>query len=149
MMISTRGRYALRVMIDLAERYENGYVSLGEIAKRQELSGKYLESIIATFTKAGLVEGVRGKGGGYRLVKKTSEYTAGEILRLAEGPLAPVACLSEPERPCHRAADCRTLPLWQGLDKLVSEYLDSVTLEDLINGMVSGKAVSGRNPSEP
>ncbi len=127
MMISTRGRYALRVMIDLAEQNSDGYISLREIAKRQEISEKYLETIVRFLTQEGLVSGVRGKGGGYRLTRKPEEYTAAEILSVAELSLSPVACLEK------RADQCRTLPLWKGLDQVVYDYLSHYTLRDLMD----------------
>lgn len=131
MMISTKGRYALRVMIELALKPEKECVSLKAISEKQGISVKYLEAIVATLSKARLVESFRGKSGGYKLSKKAEEYTVGEILRAAEGNLAPVSCL-EGENTCERAADCLTLPLWQRLDEVVESYLDSVTLEDLV-----------------
>ena len=131
MLISTKGRYALRVMIDLVEHQSEGYVPLKEIAERQEISEKYLESIIKILVKAKLLDGLRGKGGGYKLTKAPEQYTVGSILRLTEESLAPVSCLEEGAIPCTRAAECRTLPLWQGLDKVINEYLDSILLSDL------------------
>lgn len=133
MMISTRGRYALRVMIDLAEQNSDGYVSLREIAKRQEISEKYLETIVRFLTQEGLVSGVRGKGGGYRLTRKPEDYTAAEILSVAELSLSPVACLEKGAAPCPRADQCRTLPLWKGLDQVVYDYLSHYTLRDLMD----------------
>lgn len=133
MMISTRGRYALRVMIDLAEQNSDGYVSLREIAKRQEISEKYLETIVRFLTQEGLISGVRGKGGGYRLTRKPEEYTAAEILSVAELSLSPVACLEKGAAPCPRADQCRTLPLWKGLDQVVYDYLSHYTLRDLMD----------------
>ena len=133
MMISTRGRYALRVMIDLAEHIDEGYIPLQTIAKRQGISEKYLESIIAILSRAGLVEGLRGKGGGYRLTRSSANYSVGEILRLTEGSLAPVTCLEGAENPCPRAGECTTLPMWQKLDDLINTYLDSVSLSDLLS----------------
>ena len=133
MMISTRGRYALRVMIDLAEQNSDGYVSLREIANRQEISEKYLETIVRFLTQEGLVSGVRGKGGGYRLTRKPEDYTAAEILSVAELSLSPVACLEKGAAPCPRADQCRTLPLWKGLDQVVYDYLSHYTLRDLID----------------
>lgn len=130
MMISTRGRYALRVMIDLAEHIDEGYIPLQTIAKRQGLSEKYLESILAVLSKAGLLDAVRGKGGGYRLSKPAKEYTAFEVLSLTEGTLAPVTCLERGQQ-CENAVNCRTLPLWQGLDQVIAAYLCSYTLADL------------------
>ena len=132
MMISTRGRYALRVMIDLAEQAAGGYIPMKDIVERQGLSLKYLERILPVLAKNGIVEGVQGKGGGYRLCREPREYTMGEILRLTEGSLAPVSCMECGTEPCQRAADCRTRPLWHGLDKVINEYLDGVTLADLM-----------------
>lgn len=129
-MISTRGRYALRVMIDLAEHIDEGYIPLQTIAKRQGISEKYLESILAVLSKAGLLDAVRGKGGGYRLSKPAKEYTAFEVLFLTEGTLAPVTCLERGQQ-CENAVNCRTLPLWQGLDQVIAAYLCSYTLADL------------------
>ena len=129
-MISTRGRYALRVMIDLAEHIDEGYIPLQTIAKRQGISEKYLESILAVLSKAGLLDAVRGKGGGYRLSTPAKEYTAFEVLSLTEGTLAPVTCLERGQQ-CENAVNCRTLPLWQGLDQVIAAYLCSYTLADL------------------
>ena len=131
-MISTRGRYALRVMIDLAEHSDSGYIPMKDVAARQEISLKYLEKILPVLVKNGIVEGLQGKSGGYRLTRKPEEYTLTEILRLTEGSLAPVACLECGAAPCHRAADCRTLPIWTELDRRINEYLDSVTVADLL-----------------
>lgn len=132
MMISTRGRYALRVLIDLAEHYCGSYIPMKDIAARQELSLKYLERIMPALSKSGLVEGVHGKGGGYRLARSPEDCTVGEILRLTEGDLAPVACLECGARPCERAGVCRTLPMWTELNRRMNEYLDSVSLADLM-----------------
>ena len=132
MMISTRGRYALRVMVDLAINSDGSYVAMKEVAERQQVSLKYLERILPLLVEKKLVEGVRGKGGGYRLTREPDEYTVGEILRAAEGDLAPVACLENGARPCPRASYCSTLPLWEELDTLVSDFLDHKTLADLI-----------------
>ena len=132
MLISTKGRYALRVMVDLAQHQTEGYIPLRTIAQRQGISEKYLESIIKLLGKAQLLSGVRGKGGGYRLTKAPEQYTAGQILRLTEESLAPVACLEPGAAACARAAECPPLSLWQGLDQAISHYLDSVTLADLI-----------------
>ena len=133
MIISTKGRYALRVMIDLAEHASNGYIPLKEVAKRQDISEKYLEGILKVLVQNGLLDGLRGKGGGYKLTKPPEQYTVGSILRSTEDCLGTVACLDENAENCPRAADCRTLPLWKGLDKVINEYLDSVTLADLMN----------------
>ena len=117
MLISTKGRYALRVMADLAEHPSEGYIPLKEIAQRQEISEKYLEAIIKILVKARLLTGVRGKGGGYKLTHHPEQYTVGEVLRLTEETLAPVACLEEAADVCPRAPNCRTLPVWKGLDR--------------------------------
>ncbi len=132
MMISTRGRYALRVMIDLAEHNNGSYIPMKDVAKRQEISLKYLEKILPVLSKNGLIEGVHGKGGGYRLTRDPSDYTAGEILRLAEDGLAPINCLKDDAPPCQQAAECRTLSMWQGFYKLINEYFDGITIEDLM-----------------
>ena len=132
MIVSTKGRYALRVMIDLAEHRTEKYVPLKEVAARQEISEKYLENILKVLVQNGFLEGLRGKGGGYRLTRKPEEYPLGEILRLTEGSLAPVACLEEGAHPCDRAAQCRTLPVWNRLGQIIGDYLDSVTLRDLL-----------------
>ena len=132
MMVSTRGRYALRVMIDLAEHSDGGFIAMKEVAQRQEISLKYLERILPLLVEAGLVEGLRGKGGGYRLTREPDEYPLGEILRKTEGDLAPVACLECGANPCSRTAECRTLPMWKELDAIINNYLDSKTLADLV-----------------
>lgn len=133
MLISTKGRYALRVMIDLAEHQSEGFIPLKVIAQRQGISEKYLESIIKLLVKAKLLSGVRGKGGGYKLTKSPEQYTTGCILRLTEETLAPVSCLEPGAAACAKAAECRTLTLWQGLDTAISTYLDSITLADLMS----------------
>lgn len=131
MMISTRGRYALRVLAELAAHRSNDYVTLREIAERQDISEKYLESIVKLLVKADMLDGQRGKGGGYRLAREAEQITVLEVLHAAEGPLAPVACLEAGSKPCPRAAECRTLPLWKGLDELVSAYLSRYTIRDI------------------
>ena len=131
MKISTRGRYALRVMIDLAEHGNGNYIPLKEISTRQNISQKYLESIMLELSKANLVEGQHGKGGGYKLNKSPEDYAVGEILRTMEGELAPVACLESNAQPCAHAADCRTLPMWKNFYKLVNDYFNGITLADL------------------
>lgn len=136
MIISTRGRYALRVMIDLAGQDPNTYTPLKEIAARQEISEKYLENILKSLVTGGLIFGLRGKGGGYKLTKKPEDYTISSILRLTEGSLAPVACLEENATECEREAVCPTRPLWKKLDTLIQDYLGSVSLKDLIDGTV-------------
>ena len=131
-MVSTRGRYALRVMVDMAENMSRGYVAMKEIAARQEISLKYLEKILPDLVEAGFVEGLHGRNGGYRLTRKPEDYTVGEILRAAEGDLAPVACLCGDAPVCERSADCRTRPLWEGLIARISEYLDGIKLSELM-----------------
>ncbi|WP_312280412.1 RrF2 family transcriptional regulator [Oscillibacter sp.] len=131
MLISTKGRYALRVMIDLAEHRTEGYVPLKEVAERQDISEKYLESIIKLLVKGKLLTGLRGKGGGYRLTKSPEEYSVGVVLRLTEESLAPVSCLEGESVSCPRMAECRTLPMWRGLDKVIRDYLDNITVADL------------------
>lgn len=132
MMVSTRGRYALRVMIDLAEHDDGTYTAMKEVAARQDISLKYLEKILPLLVGAKMVEGVHGKGGGYRLTKTPAEYRIGDILRLTEGDLAPVSCLGGTAEPCERSEQCRTVPLWTELNRRINEYLDSVTIADLM-----------------
>ena len=132
MKISTRGRYALRMMLDMALADSGKPVRVKEIAERQEISEKYMEQIMSILNKAGFVRSVRGPQGGYFLTRKPEEYTAAEILGVAELSLSPVACLEKGAKPCPRADECRTLPLWKGLDKVVMDYLEQYTLADLI-----------------
>ena len=134
MFISTRGRYALRVLLDLAERDSGHYIRMKEVANRQELSLKYIERIVPILTKNGFIEGVHGKGGGYRLTKEPREYKVGDILRLAEGDLAPVSCLECGAKPCERAEKCLTLPMWKRFKEMTDEYFDGIPLEDLLKG---------------
>lgn len=142
-MVSTRGRYALRVMLDLAEHHTGEYVPLMDIACRQGISEKYLESIIASLSRGGCLQAVRGRGGGYRLARQPEEYTVGEILRLTENAMAPVACLEKGAEPCERAELCRTRPVWLRLQQLIGDYLDSVTLADLMYGTDIPQEVTG------
>lgn len=132
MLISSRGRYALRVMIDLAEHDDGAYIPMKEVARRQDISLKYLERILPILVSAKLIEGIHGKGGGYRLTRKPEQYRVSDILRLTEGDLAPVACLECNAEKCTRTAECRTLPMWMELNRRVNEYLDSVTIADLM-----------------
>lgn len=132
MMISTKGRYALRVMIDLAENERGSYIPMKEVANRQGLSIKYLERILPILTQHKLLEGQHGKGGGYRLARAPEAITAGEILKLVEGDLSPVTCLECGAVPCNKADHCRTLPLWQNLQNVICDYLDGVTLRSLM-----------------
>ena len=131
MLISTKGRYALRVMLELAQGEPGECMPLPVIAQRQGISEKYLESIIAVLARAGLVEGQRGKGGGYRLTRSPDQYTVGEILMLTEGSLAPVSCLTPGAASCSRMANCRTYEMWKGLNDLISNYFGNITLADL------------------
>jgi Rrf2 family protein len=131
MMISTKGRYAMRVLIDLAEYGGERYVPLKDLAGRQGISVKYLENIISVLSKADMLEGIRGKGGGYKLCRPPEQYTVGSILKLTEGTLAPVSCL-ENVNACERAGDCKTLPMWQKLDGMIDQFFESITLKDLM-----------------
>ena len=132
MIVSTRGRYALRVLIELAESDSNGFKPLKEIANHQKISIKYLECIMTELSKNGLVIAQHGKGGGYKLNKAPAEYKIGDILRITEGTLAPVACLEDHAEVCPQNGSCRTIKLWRELDELVKNYLDSKTLADLV-----------------
>lgn len=132
MLISTKGRYALRVLIDLAEHQSDGYIPLKVIAGRQEISEKYLESIIKLLVKARFLYGLRGKGGGYKLTMEPKQYTVDAVLRLTEESLAPVSCLEEEAAPCPRVANCRTFSMWQGLDRQIHDYLSRITIADLM-----------------
>ncbi len=133
-MISTKGRYALRIMLDLAQQNSEHHIPLDEIAARQEISKKYLEILIKTLVQNKLVTGLRGKGGGYRLTRHPSEYTVGEILEVMEGTLAVVACLRDGAKPCKRSAQCATLPMWKEFDRMVRDFFFHITLEDLTEG---------------
>lgn len=133
MKISTKGRYALRMLLDLAEHQNDGFIALKDIAKRQNISKKYLEQIIPILNRSDVLTANRGYQGGYRLARTPDKYTVGSILRLTEGSLAPVACLECNPVQCERAEDCITLPIWRGLDKVISEYLDSITLQDILD----------------
>lgn len=132
MLISTKGRYALRILIDMAEHQSDSYIPLKDVAARQEISEKYLETIVKLLVKDGILVGLRGKGGGYRLKKAPGQITVGHILCLTEDSLAPVSCLQANAVACERAAACRTLPMWKGLYDLINEYLNKYTLEDLV-----------------
>lgn len=134
MNVTSRGRYALRVMVDLAQHPEEEYISLKTVADRQQISMKYLESIVASLKRAELLESTRGKDGGYRLCREPSAYSVGEILRSIEDNLAPVACIREGDVHCERAAACVTIPMWKELDEITNSYLDTVTLQDLLSG---------------
>ena len=133
MKISTKGRYSLRMLLDLAMNGNGGYVSLKEIAQRQNISKKYLEQIVPLLSKSGLLKTNRGYQGGYMLSKKPNEYTVGEVLRLTEGSLEPVSCLDNVPNECVRSNECITLCVWQGLYDVMTNYLDSITLQDIID----------------
>ncbi|MCQ2514383.1 MAG: Rrf2 family transcriptional regulator [Ruminococcus sp.] len=133
MKISTKGRYALRLMIDLAENQNNGYIALKDIAQRQKISKKYLEQIVPVLNHANMLIANRGYQGGYKLAKNPDKYTVGEILRLTEGSLAPVACLDYEPIGCEHSNECATLQVWKGLYKAITDYLDGVTLQDIID----------------
>ena len=135
MIVSTKGRYALRVMIDLAEHQSDKYVPLKEVAARQEISEKYLENILKVLVQNGFLEGLRGKGGGYRLTRSPEQYTVEEILNLTEGNLATVSCLTPGAPTCHRMAECRTYNMWKGLDEMISDYFSKITLADLADSV--------------
>ncbi len=132
MLISTRGRYTLYVLVDLAKHMEEGYIPLKEIASRQGISKKYMENILKILVENKLLEGIKGKGGGYRLTMPPEQYSLGAILRLTEGSLSPVACTSPEHTGCTRKESCPTHPVWKELDSLINRYLDSVTLADLL-----------------
>ncbi len=133
MKISTKGRYALRMMLDLAEHQGDGYIALKDIAARQNISKKYLEQIVPILNKADILNTNRGYQGGYRLARTPDKYTVGDILRITEGGISPVACLDKNPVECERAGECATLPVWQGLYKVISEYLDGITLQDILD----------------
>lgn len=133
MRISTKGRYAIRVMLDLAEHNTGEYIPLTDIARRQEISEKYLEAIVVILSKNGFVQSLRGKGGGYQLSRQPEEYTIRSILEVTEGPLAPVACLEKDPIQCDRASGCKTIAMWRGLYDVINDYLDNITIADLLD----------------
>ena len=137
MKISTKGRYALRLMIDLAQHDAGGYIPLRDISRRQEISAKYLEQIVAPLSKAGLVESGRGSQGGYRLSRSAAQITAGDILRAVEGEIVPVPCLATSAESCPHRAQCETLGFWEGLNQVINQYIDSATLEKLSSEYLS------------
>lgn len=147
MMISTKGRYALRTMIDLAQHRGEHYVSLRDISLRQDISMKYLEQIVGQLNRAGLLQSSRGAAGGYKLARLPEEYTAGDILRLTEGALAPVACLSPESGPCARCGECLTVDFWQGLYQAINQYVDSVTLAQLARTGLSDEPAPAAKPA--
>ncbi|WP_130836311.1 RrF2 family transcriptional regulator [Lachnoclostridium sp. Marseille-P6806] len=135
MKVSTKGRYAFRMMVDLGVHNTGEFISLKDISRRQGITVKYLEQIVTTLTRSGFLRSQRGNNGGYRLAREPKEYTVGEILRVMEGPLSPVACLDDPDNICPRSAMCATLPFWQGLDQVIREYVDRFTLQDILDQM--------------
>lgn len=136
MIVSTRGRYALRVMVCLAQRAQEDYVPLKELAESEGISQKYLEAIMTTLSKAGFLDAVHGKGGGYRLNRAPEEYTVGSILKLTEGSLAPVSCTTSGPSACSRSSCCQALPMWERLDKMIDEFFEGITIADLLAGTV-------------
>ena len=132
MIVSTKGRYALRVMVHFAQRGGGEYIPLKEIAEHEGISQKYLESIMTTLSKAGFVDAVHGKGGGYRLNRPPEDYTVGSILKLTEGSLAPVSCTAQGAAACSRTTCCQTLPMWERLEKMIDEFFEGITLADLL-----------------
>jgi len=132
MIVSTKGRYALRVMLSFAQRGNDEYVPLKEIAEAEGISQKYLESIMTILSKAGFVDAVHGKGGGYRLNRAPADYTVGSILKLTEGSLAAVSCTSQGAAACSRTTCCQTLPMWEKLEKMIDEFFEGITLADLL-----------------
>ena len=132
MIVSTKGRYALRVMVRFAQQGGERYIPLKEIAEAEDISQKYLETIMSTLSKAGFVDAVHGKGGGYRLNRKPEEYTVGSILKLTEGGLTAVSCTAQGASACSRTSCCQTLPMWERLDKMINEFFEGITLADLL-----------------
>lgn len=133
MKISTKGRYAVRVMIDLSEHNSGEFIPLADIAERQGISEKYLEAIVSVLSKNGCLISLRGKGGGYKLARQPGEYTVGEILKLTEGPFAPVACLEKNQNECERVSQCKTVKMWKGFEKVMNDYFDNITIADLLS----------------
>lgn len=133
MKVSTKGRYALRMLLDLAEHSNDGFIALKDIAQRQGISKKYLEQIVPILNKSDVLKTNRGFQGGYMLAKSPDKYTIGTILRLTEGSLSPVACLDQDPIECERSSECPTLPIWQGLNKVINDYLDNITLQNVLD----------------
>lgn len=137
MKISTKGRYMLRMLVDLGERQDDGFIALKDIAKRQNISKKYLEQIVPILNGANVLKANRGPQGGYKLAKTPDQYTIGEILRLTEGSLSPIACVERDPADCRRRGECAVYPVWQGLYRVIQEYLDGITLQDVLDGCVN------------
>ena len=133
MKISTKGRYALRMLLDLAVNYDGSYIALKDVAERQSISKKYLEQIVPTLHKAGILDTTRGFQGGYKLAIEPKDCVIGDVLRLTEGNLAPVSCLQDKKNQCERAGECATLHVWEGLQKVIFDYLDNITLQDILD----------------
>ena len=140
-MISTKGRYSIRILLDLAQHYNGRFIPMKDVAARQDISLKYIERLTPALKAAGLIESVHGIGGGYRLTRLPEEYTLWEILSLAEGDLAPVACLQEGAAPCKMAAECKTLPVWQGYYDMTRDYFSNITLADLMKAPMADNYV--------
>ena len=140
-MISTKGRYAIRILLDLAEHNNGGYIPMKEVSARQEISLKYIEKIMPSLKSAGLIDSVHGIGGGYRLTRAPEQYSLWEILKIAEGDLAPVACLQENAPACHRASECRTLSAWEGYYEMTRSYFSGISLADLMHTPPGGSYV--------
>lgn len=140
MRISTKGRYALRMLLDLAEHKNDGYIALKDIAARQNISKKYLEQIVPILNRTDILNANRGFQGGYKLAKEPKEYTVGEILRLTEGSLSPIPCLDQNPNQCQRNVECITLPVWQGLKDVIADYLDNITLQDILDKQAENQA---------
>ncbi len=148
MKISTKGRYSLRLLLDLAEHKDKGFIPLKDIAERQDISKKYLEQIVALLNGAGILRTNRGFQGGYMLAKTPDQYTVGQILRITEGGFCPIACLEDEPNQCPRKDFCKTLPMWEGLNTLISGYLDSITLQDLLSGTFDPKEMLKDAPED-
>jgi Rrf2 family protein len=133
MKISTKGRYALRMMLDLAEHRNQGFIALKDIAERQNISKKYLEQIVTILNRADILRTNRGHQGGYMLAQSPEKYSVGQILRITEGSLSPISCLDDSPNRCNRSPYCKTLPMWQGLDKVITDYLDNINLQDMLD----------------
>ena len=140
MKISTKGRYALRMLLDMLQQETDGYIALKDIARRQQISKKYLEQIAMQLTQAGVLVTSRGQQGGYRLVGRAEDYTVADVLRITEGSMRPVACMDESPNTCERCTFCLTLPVWEGLDAVVQAYLASITLRDILDGKAPERA---------
>lgn len=136
MKISTKGRYAVRMLLDLAQHKENGFIALKDIAERQEISKKYLEQIVPVLNRSDILLANRGSQGGYKLAKTPDKYTVGMILRLTEGSIAPVACLENDPNECPRSGECPTLFIWKGLNDVIANYLDGITLQDILDKQI-------------